>query len=453
MKSDKPNIDLRRRASRYAIAVGAVALGTLLRYGMNVWVGPLPTYITFYPAVMLAALLGGFWPGIVATVLVDVVTDYWLIPPVSFGITGFPDAVGLGLFSFMGVFMSTVAEFYLRARVKAAAYDKEAALREISRDKEFLASILERASQPFGVGYPDGRLGLINNAFEKLTGYTKDELKSIDWGRELTPPEWRDIEQEKLEYLNRTGQPIRYVKEYMRKDGTRVPIELLVHLVTDSQGNPEYYYSFITDITERKQAEEALRRAKDELELRVQERTAELAKTNEALLAENLERKKAHDIVVRQTRLLQAFFTNTITPLVFLDKNFNFIRVNEAYARACQREEQEFPGRNHFELYPNEENQRIFEQVVATGEIYQAIARPFVFPDHPEWGITYWDWNLTPLLTENNEVEFLVFSLNDVTEKIRLSRSSRKQLQRYMICIIMRPADTSHLTGMVPLSA
>ena len=68
----------------------------------------------------------------------------------------------------------------------------------------------------------------------------------------------------------------------------------------------------------------------------------------------------------------------------------------------------------------------IFEQVVATGEIYQAIARPFVFPDHPEWGITYWDWNLTPLLTENNEVEFLVFSLNDVTEKIRAEQEQQK---------------------------
>jgi PAS domain S-box-containing protein len=242
MKSDKPNIDLRR----YAIAVGAVALGTLLLYEMNVWVGPLPTYITFYPAVMLAALHGGFWPGIVATVLVDVVTDYWLLPPVGFGIARFPDAVGLWLFSLMGVFMSTVAEFYLRARVKAVAYDKKVALREISCDKEFLASILERASQPFGVGYPDGRLGLINNAFEKLTGYTKDELKSIDWDRVLTPPEWRDIEQEQLEYLNRIGQPIRYEKEYIRKDGTRVPIELLVHRITDSEGKPECYYSFIT---------------------------------------------------------------------------------------------------------------------------------------------------------------------------------------------------------------
>jgi hypothetical protein len=48
---------------------------------------------------------------------------------------------------------------------------------------------------------------------------------------------------------------------------------------------------------------------------------------------------------------------------------------------------------------------------------YQAIARPFSFPDHPEWGVTYWDWTLTPILNTTGEVEFLVFSLNDATER------------------------------------
>jgi signal transduction histidine kinase len=137
MNSDKSNND-RRRISKYAIAVGAVALGTLLRYGMNVWVGPLPTYITFYPAVMLAALLGGFWPGIVATILVDIVTDYWLLPPGGFGIASFPDAVGLGLFSLMGVFMSSVAERYNRTGNK---------LRESEKRLKFLSAELIRAQE------------------------------------------------------------------------------------------------------------------------------------------------------------------------------------------------------------------------------------------------------------------------------------------------------------------
>ncbi len=133
----------------------------------------------------------------------------------------------------------------------------EEAMRTIQQRNEFLASIIEHSSQPFGVGYPDGRLGLINKAFELLTGYSADELQSKDWAKTLTPPEWFEIEQKKLDELHHTGRPVRYEKEYIRKNGTRVPIELLVHLMTDAEGKPQYYYSFLTDITERKKAEEA----------------------------------------------------------------------------------------------------------------------------------------------------------------------------------------------------
>ena len=48
---------------------------------------------------------------------------------------------------------------------------------------------------------------------------------------------------------------------------------------------------------------------------------------------------------------------------------------------------------------------------------YQAVAKPFVFPDHPEWGVTYWDWSLVPVLDNKGGVDFLVFSLKDVTDR------------------------------------
>ena len=65
------------------------------------------------------------------------------------------------------------------------------------------------------------------------------------------------LERQKLAELRRTGQPVRYEKEYLRKDGTRVPVELLVNLGRDAAGQSDLYYAFVTDITERKQAEHA----------------------------------------------------------------------------------------------------------------------------------------------------------------------------------------------------
>jgi diguanylate cyclase (GGDEF)-like protein/PAS domain S-box-containing protein len=121
-----------------------------------------------------------------------------------------------------------------------------------------IADLLERSSQPFVIGYTDGRLYMANTAYSILTGYSKVELKDINSARVITAPEWQEIEEKKLEMLTLTGQPVRYEKENIRKDGSRVPVEVLVHLLRDNRGQPQFYYAFITDITDRKQAEAAL---------------------------------------------------------------------------------------------------------------------------------------------------------------------------------------------------
>jgi PAS domain S-box-containing protein len=245
----------------YIAAVIVVIVAFWLYFFLTTILGPgLPTYILFYPAVIIVALLAGFGPGLLATIFsVMLVIIFILQPQGQFSIAETVDQVGVVLFTGFGIIISGVSELYRRNRNKAAAYDKEKALRETLREKEFLADILDHASLPFAIGYPDGRIGLLNQAFEHLTGYTKEELHNIDWDTRLTPIEWRDIELQKLDELNSSGKPVRYEKEYIRKDGSRVPIELLVSVTFDTNGNPEYYYSFITDITERKEIESALK--------------------------------------------------------------------------------------------------------------------------------------------------------------------------------------------------
>ncbi|NIR01449.1 MAG: hypothetical protein GTN78_14830, partial [Gemmatimonadales bacterium] len=67
--------------------------------------------------------------------------------------------------------------------------------------------------------------------------------------------------------------------------------------------------------------------------------------------------------------------------------------------------------------YPHEENRAIFQQVVLTKKPYYAYAKPFVYADHPERGVTYWNWQLTPQLNEFGDVQSLVLSLENVTER------------------------------------
>ncbi len=137
------------------------------------------------------------------------------------------------------------------------------ALQESQRQTAFLAELLEKSSQPFVVGYLDGRLLRINAAYSDLTGYSKDELINIDWARTLTPPEWQDTDRKHLEELSRTGRPVRYEKEYVRKNGSRVPVEIFAHIAKDEQAKTKYYYAFVTDITGRKRAEQRILAERD----------------------------------------------------------------------------------------------------------------------------------------------------------------------------------------------
>jgi PAS domain S-box-containing protein len=163
----------------------------------------------------------------------------------------------------------------------------EEALLASQRQNKFLADLFLGSSQPLGVAYQDGRLGMVNRAYEEMMGYTAEELRALDWKRGMTPPEWFDVERENLAELCRTGIPARFEKECIRKDGSRIPVELLVHLVKDSAGQP-HYFSFVTDITERKRAREELKKLNRTLKAVGRSNQALLHATNEAAYLEEV---------------------------------------------------------------------------------------------------------------------------------------------------------------------
>jgi PAS domain S-box-containing protein len=181
------------------------------------------------------------------------------------------------------------------------------------------------------------------------------------------------------------------------------------------------------EVEARKHSEAELIQYKDHLEVLVKQRTSDLEKANLDLKEEVAERQQAEQALGRQKDILQIIMDNAHTHLVFLDKDFNFVAVNSAYANTCQKTPEELIGKNHFYFYPDEENEAIFKRVRDTGKAESYHDRPFIFPDQPGRGVTYWDWTLTPIKDNSDEVQGLVFSLVETTERKRTEES----LERY----------------------
>jgi len=129
----------------------------------------------------------------------------------------------------------------------------------------------------------DGRVFYANDYFLDLLGYTREELEhgEVDW-RAMTPPEWLQLTDGALDELREQGSSKPFEKEYMRRDGSRVPVFLADTRLAGPGAN---IAAFVLDISERKRGEDELLALNAELEGRVKTRTAALEAANREMEA------------------------------------------------------------------------------------------------------------------------------------------------------------------------
>ncbi len=112
----------------------------------------------------------------------------------------------------------------------------------------------------------------------------------------------------------------------------------------------------------------------------------------------------------------QLLFDSIPRLIAFLDNDFNFLLVNKEYANADYERSKGstdfFIGKNHFDLYPNEENKKLFMSVAKTGQSIYVFDKPFEYPDGRK---QYFDWTLVPI--SSGELKGLVLTIAEVTER------------------------------------
>lgn len=107
------------------------------------------------------------------------------------------------------------------------------------------------------IARPDGAILEANDYYLRLIGATREEFEQgkVDW-RAITPPEWIPADELAIRELLERGTCTPYEKEYIRPDGTRVPVFLIDAML---EGPDPQIAAFALDLTERKRAEEVLR--------------------------------------------------------------------------------------------------------------------------------------------------------------------------------------------------
>ncbi|MFX1283417.1 MAG: PAS domain-containing protein [Promethearchaeota archaeon] len=223
-----------------------------------------------------------------------------------------------------------------------------------------------------------------------------------------------------IEMVRKEKKPIKTEHIHLDRKGNPKIYEIHCHPIFDNNNDIKQVIEYTWDITDRKKVEESLRKSKENLN--------------------------------QTSQLLEQILNTTDILIAYMDPQFNFVKVNRAYARADDRDPEFFPGRNHFDLYPNEENEEIFKQVVETKEPFFITAKAFEYAEHPERGVSYWDWSLIPIFDLNNMVVGLVLTLQDVTDRVRMQKALEMSEKKFKSItelaheIIMRIKPDGHCT-------
>lgn len=127
--------------------------------------------------------------------------------------------------------------------------------------------LFETSRDPFIQVSMDGYITDFNDVFCQMLGYSAEELKRRTY-KELTPEKWHQMEERLVrEQILTRGYSEVYEKEYRRKDGSIIPVELRTILSRDENGNPNAMWAIVRDRTAQKRAEEKIREAQERLKL------------------------------------------------------------------------------------------------------------------------------------------------------------------------------------------
>jgi sigma-54 dependent transcriptional regulator, acetoin dehydrogenase operon transcriptional activator AcoR len=208
----------------------------------------------------------------------------------------------------------------------------------------------------------------VNQGFVHLVGCkTKEEVFARKIQLFYADPRQRTQMRRKVD---RTGVAMNFEIKFRRIDGSEIDTLHTIDVRLDDEGRISGYQGIMRDITERKLAQKALQEARDELQTRVDERTAELAEANARLKSEIAERARAQEALILSEERLRAIFEAATECVSIKDRSLKYTLVNPYMANLLERPATQIIGRTDEELFGQEAGRHMsqVDQRVLLGE-------------------------------------------------------------------------------------
>lgn len=241
----------------YGIALLVVVLAYALRSLLFPILHAETPYIFFFPAILIAAGMGGLGPGLVATVF-SVFFAYSILgfPPLDWA-----KAINAAAFIIFGAGAAWAGELLHRNRVQAAE-----SMRQVLAREAHFRSILETMPVAMIVIDKRGVIQSVSTAAERLFGWAAAEMIGRNVSM-LMPSPYREAHDGYLaRYLNTGERHIIGIGRVLvgeRKDGSTFPLEIAVGEM--KSGDQVFFTGFIRDLTERQKTEARMQELQSEL--------------------------------------------------------------------------------------------------------------------------------------------------------------------------------------------
>ena len=277
---------------RYALAVLVALIALLLRQILSPWLGTDNAYHTLWGAVVFSAWYCGVGPSVVTTLLGLAGVWYWFLPPSQSFMLQHRRTDVSGMVTFLAISGFVIALGETNRRSNARSERSEFRFRRL----------IESNIIPVICGTKE-RIIEANDVFLNMIGYSRDDLVAgrLDWTK-MTPPEHLPKDTHALEQLGTQGFCTPLEKEYIQRDGSRVPILVGATALNSSQE----WLAFVLDLSDLKRVEAELHKSHEELEQKVEERTQALTASLATLESEvEVRRKTEEQLRVLSARLLR----------------------------------------------------------------------------------------------------------------------------------------------------